>query len=444
MPKFIFLFLLSFPLLAQEITSVRQGYNLAATQELIKLVMSNKRHNLEKELMDKSAALVEAGADPAAMVDENRNLFFAVYRLQFYTALSKFIELDPGVLNLTDAAGQSLAFELIANSAADPTDFWCHLVKEGADLNLKNKNGRSSFLELLVTNGGEDRRGRDRYEALRDDTIHPSYDVLTALLGLQFHGGLAEIGCKKQILENPLDVTASDPQGLTPLIVAADKFGPLMVALILDKVPAARKRAYINQVALDGFGGPYSALDIAIASKNMGVFYYLLSQGADALEERTLQRAIRHNAEAYMVLVSLRQETFKYVMPAMDHEKDNFWQMKQMINANASLPWLLTQNLFPDLSAESELLGEAIDSHKSYLIPFLIDSKASPYVTDRNGDTPLMTAVLEGDSISVRWLLARMDQIDQKNKEGKTALDLAKKLPSYHDPETIVQLLLAH
>lgn len=65
------------------------------------------------------------------------------------------------------------------------------------------------------------------------------------------------------------------------------------------------------------------------------------------------------------------------------------------------------------------------------VIPFLIESGADVNLPDRDGQTPLMWAVVHGDEAleTVEYLIAHGARLDAKDKMGHTALEQAKAAP---------------
>ncbi len=100
---------------------------------------------------------------------------------------------------------------------------------------------------------------------------------------------------------------------------------------------------------------------------------------------------------------------------------------------------LIENGANPDNDANGyNALHMAVSWGGNYMLKYLLPhTKGINQQTDSGGETPLMILVARGDYPAVKMLLAYHPDLDLKNAEGKTALDIAEE----HEYEDIVRLL---
>lgn len=118
-------------------------------------------------------------------------------------------------------------------------------------------------------------------------------------------------------------------------------------------------------------------------------------------------------------------------MPAAAQFSDSFNFLKAVRDADGEKATeLLAKPGAPVLNTRDPSTGESalhivIKKHNDNWIAFLLGKGALPDLRDRDGNTPLLTAALYGDTTAVGLLLQVGAKVDAVNNRGETALILA-------------------
>ncbi|OCF34803.1 palmitoyltransferase AKR1 [Kwoniella heveanensis BCC8398] len=257
---------------------------------------------------------------------------------------------------------------------------------------LSNGHSQDEHRDPLVSANGSEAKEVERSshevgrETVREDQ-EPALDQLS-IHALAQRGDTFTLAA--MLRDDPsLDLSAKDPQDITPLHWAAINAHMSTCRWLLD-----------NGADVDAVGGELKATPLQWAARNghLYVVHLLLSRGADpnildAQGFNTLH-LITHSSAVMPLLYMLHQ-------PVAIDEKDT--------DGHTALMWAAYQ-------------GDAIS------VDLLIRHGASVNVSDNAGMTPLHWAAVKGNKVSIRHLLEAGANLEAKEESGKTPRDMAEEL----------------
>ena len=283
---------------------------------------------------------------------------------------------------------------------------------------VSGKSGKSNvqFAQILLNNGAD--------VNIQDD------DGNTVLI----------IACKENkteivqlLLKNKADVNIQDDEGDTALIIACENGYKDIVQLLLEN-----KDTDINKQNIDG----NTALIMACYNKD--IVQLLLENKADLnIQNETGNTALIYTCNnGYKDIVKLLLEnkadvTIQNILgnTALFYafEKDHKEIVQLLVNS-VKLELLLTKNVTLD-----KLLINACNNGYKDIVPILLSKIENLNEEDKDGKTALICACENGYKDIVQLLLDNGADINKQNKDGNTALIMACKNNSHTE---IVKLLL--
>nr|CAH7713500.1 unnamed protein product [Callosobruchus chinensis] len=278
-----------------------------------------------------------------------------------------------------------------------------YLIGKGANISAKDKDGRTPL------DVAKDKRYDNVAEFLKQTQLQLNEQLLTAVQGGDFKK-VKDLVNRGASLEDA-NIDAQDKEGKTPLHFAAQEGDFGMVQFFLDR------GAKIE--AKDKYG--WTPLHFAASSNKFDVVKFLFDKNANIKARDTYGDTPLHVAAQY----SNKLEIVEFLLDK---------------NAN---------DINDVTNDRSTLLHVAVEGNKLDTVKFLLDRGADTEVKDIHGQTPLVlatqkgytnivkvleqeqlgkelfTAVREYNLPRVKELISQGANIDTKNKNGATLLDIA-------------------
>jgi ankyrin repeat protein len=334
------------------------------------------------------------------------------------------------------------------------------LLKHNADINFKNTRGCTALDEAVMKNNIEAQKLLHAHNALPGDL----YKLITkyTLFEAAKNGNLELM---KLGIRNNMDIEARDNIGSTLLIYAAEYGQADMVELLIKSgarldtqndfgntaLMAAADEGRLESARLlithnaalelkDKRGE--TALCIACTWGYLTMAELLVAHNADVnirdeYNETLLANALLHGYHKISLLLAETAKDFDAPGPGR-------WTplMQASLDGFADVCALLIQrgagiNTQTDHDKETALHLAAGGGHLE-TVTVLVKKGASLDLQDREGETPLIRAVLQDKIETAAYLLGRGADPAKKNTDGKTALDIAKE----HKNKELINLLL--
>lgn len=303
------------------------------------------------------------------------------------------------------------------------------LIAQGVNINARDENGRTAL--FLTTVGFE-------------------------------HNTMGSIAIAGLLLEHGATVDATDRQGRTPLITAAQNGHDALVQILISY------GANINAQDNDGL----TPLAVAVANEHAATVNLLIQAGADPFIKdkkglTAVSRAAKIDSEAVSNIIEtskdemetrglalidavkenniedvkelLRRKTFIDIQDAQDRTplyhayKQNLLPIFELLLQTGANPYIRPINQ-PSIAHDAAYHG--YNSFIDLLIKYKVNLDT---ISTLNGTTPLHRAISGGRLETVKKLVEAGADIMKKNNLGQTAYDLAEltRLNNYYESPTL-------
>ncbi len=304
-------------------------------------------------------------------------------------------------------AGQTDAVRLLLNNRAEP--------------NLRSADNKLP-IELVPDNNQEIRELLTRYGAVNpSDQPFGAEDLVNAVKA----GDLSKTGV---LIVKGADPDAAGSEGMYPIEIAAAAGNMEMVKILLGG------GASVNETD----SGPVKPLEKALENRHYELFRYLLGQGArpdrDALYNSTIRDVIQ-TGDINLITDTIRHS---HLRDADELVFYNIGEYRSMLHIAADAGNLDTVKFFIEIGASVDpqssngvtpLISAAAQGNVD-MINLLLDWGANPNIeADKDTNrlvTPLIAAAAVNSRECVELLLKAGADASVQNKNGETALDLAK------------------
>jgi ankyrin repeat protein len=279
-------------------------------------------------------------------------------------------------------------------------------------------------------------------------------DLNASLLAASQQGDAAKV---QELISQGVDVNATDPDGRTPLLNAVEKGKTDVVKLLLEKNALINVKTKTGETPLIlAAGNNFSeivklfmditpdakdylpALTIAIKNGNrdvVDVFSTKISIGSSSSFNDYLLLAAKYGKTEivkYLLDKNMSVDGRGYDIES-GNTTDRFTalMMASQYGHTDTVKLLLEQKditvYIDDNSQKKDALTYACEKGYAEIAAMLLDHGAGPRHDDVNDWTPLMYAAKCGSVETVKVLLTKIDpkNLDDKNKKGETALDIA-------------------
>jgi len=327
--------------------------------------------------------LKQFGADPHKRNKDGENALHVACRLGNEDAVNILIDFDRTLIDEKDNKGNTPLHSAVAAGHAEMTK---KLIESGADINAKNDDGNSSimlavevdndkFIDFLADEFGADVGAASNGHTALYRAAWLGNAVIVSVLGKR--------GC---------DVNQQNLEGWSPLHAASDRGHKEVVEILVGTF-----KAKINIQCKQGTTPLYHACEHGHAD----VAKYLIDHGAD------VNLGAKHGWKPIHISVSSSKLT-------------------KMLLDTGKIDLTATISAMNDYTALH--MAVSIPHPSMHSIQFLLDAKADQTASNSNGQTPLHLAVYRAHMNCVKALCEHPTNkpvFKQKNKAGRTALDLA-------------------
>jgi ankyrin repeat protein len=334
------------------------------------------------------------------------------------------------------------------------------LIKHNANINIKNFCGLTALDLAVVSNNIEVQAVLHAYNALQGDLVN----IISkeALLQAVKAGNYEFVNIA---IKNKKDIEIKDHVGSTLLIHAAESgyvnivelliksganlntqndFGKTALMAAVDEGQLETASVLIKNKADLEVKDKYmeTALSIACEWGYFAIAKILVENKADVnikdeYNETLLDRALQQNYNKISILLAKSIKEFDKpgtigFTPLMHASWNGLLELSQLlIERGANIN-------FQDKSEHESALYLASSEGHLDIVKLLVQKGAKIDIQNKEGKTPLMTAIEEKKIEIVAFLLSKGADPNKKSVEGKTALDFAKEKKN----EEIIKLLL--
>ncbi|ORX44723.1 ankyrin [Piromyces finnis] len=314
------------------------------------------------------------------IIDRNGNTPLTLsYRLKhknIFKFLIKYLD-----INKTDLNGNNILYYVIVK---EDIETMRSLIRNGADVNSKNKLGKSN-MDLLISKGYTFLNSLLNYSHSISLNIPNSQGEIPLITVIKINTFSDEE--KEFMVENLIkrgsDVNFIDSTGNTSLVYAIQKKSKSIVNLLV------KNDANINYLIPSN---NQTILMYAIDIGNIEIIQLLVEYGADIIFK---------NNKGYSAL----EKTF---------EKENLEIFKFFVNYDIN-------------NFTNEIINNLISKGNISLLKILIENNFDVNLKDENNDTPLVYAFKNRQPEIVKYLIENGADVTNKNKQNETIEDLNTK-----------------